>query len=91
MPKIKVKVTVTDAEGCQLVIKIGDQTIDFEKGGTKEVTLDSRRYTAMLAGFQDPASTDPSIRVEFIQGTSRLTEITIKEPSFIKSLKVVVN
>ena len=91
MAKVKVKVTITDSEGCQLVIKVGDKTIDFQKGGTKELELEPRRYTAMLAGFQDPAaSTDAVIKVEFLQGNNLLNDIEISEPSFINPLRVTV-
>lgn len=91
MAKVKIKVTVTDSEGCQLVIKVGDKTIDFQKGGSKELELEPKRYTAMLAGFQDPAAgNDALIKAEFLQGTNLLNDIEINGSSFIKSLRITV-
>ncbi len=90
MAKVKVKLTLKDSEGCQLVIKIGGQTLDFQGGGTKTVELDPKRYTALIAGFQDPGSTDPIAKIEFLQDQQLLNEITITESSFIKPLRVVV-
>lgn len=90
MAKVKVKLTLKDGEGCQLVIKIGGQTLDFQGSGTKTVELDPKRYTALIAGFQDPGSTDPTAKIEFSQDQQLLNEITISESSFIKPLRVVV-
>ena len=91
MAKIKVRLTLKDGEGCQIVIKVGNQTIDFQNSGTKTIELDPKRYTALIAGFQDPASTDSNVKIEFLQDQNLLNDITISESSFIRPLRVTVN
>ncbi|MBI2729216.1 MAG: hypothetical protein HYX40_00415 [Sphingobacteriales bacterium] len=90
MSKINVKVLLQDSEGCQIVIKVGDETIHFQESGSKSVELEPKRYTALIAGFQDPAADVATINVKFIQSGNILNETDITEDKFIKSLRIQV-
>ncbi len=91
MKKINIKLTLRDGEGCQIVITAGDQTLNFMSSGTQTIKLEPKRYTALIAGFQDPAATEgPSVFVEFKQGTTTLNSITITDQNFIKPLRITV-
>lgn len=91
MSKVTVKVTLYNGEGCQMVVKIGNQTLQFHQSGSQSVELEPKNYIALIAGFLDPSATDPSVLIEFKQGTTLINSILIEEDHFIKPLKVNVN
>lgn len=90
MPKVSVKLLLKNSEGCQMVIKISNETLHFQHSGTQTVDLPAKSYIALIAGFLDPAAENPSALVEFKQGTKLLNSIIITDDKFIKPLKVNV-
>jgi hypothetical protein len=89
MAKVNISATLRDGDQCQIVVKVGGQTLHFRNSGTQTIDLEPKQYRALVAGFQDP-DFESTIEVEFKQGNKRLNNIVITEKKFIKAVDIIV-
>ena len=90
MATISVTATLQEGEQCQIVVKVGGETLHFRDSGTQETELEPRNYRSVIAGFLDPAQPGASVDVQFNQEGQILNSITIEESKFIKTLDITV-
>lgn len=89
--KIKIKTELRDGNAYQAIVRIGDEVLHFPESDEQIIDLAPRKYSASVAGFQDPSNDDSEVTVTFLKNDTILKQITISDRTFIKLFFVNVN